>query len=286
MLPRHVRSRTLLGLSAAALLAAAPAAAQEAGGAVLDLVVREAATHEPLGDARVEVEGLRYPAWSDRRGRARMANVPPGERVVTVHRPGYAAQRFSVDFARERVEREISLRRLPIALAPIEVVAEQQLRALRERDFYDRVRHGHGSVIMRDEIERMRPRTTMDVMRRLRGFQVEYTPRGELRLSSGRGRASFEVRSVLDGPQGPDRGSQDRGVDRRVRPTERVCDPQIYLDGALIWMPAGLVDPSEIVNPDQIEAIEAYPGGATIPPELNATGSACGVVAIWTRAGS
>ena len=33
----------------------------------------------------------------------------------------------------------------------------------------------------------------------------------------------------------------------------------------------------------EIEAIEVYKGPASVPVTLNATGSACGVVSIWTR---
>jgi hypothetical protein len=240
-----------------ALLAALPAAAQQAGGAVLDLRIVEVGSGEPLADARVAVEGIRYPVWSDREGRVRVPNIAPGERMVIVSRPGYTAERVNIGFGTARVEGEVELRVLPVTLAPVRVVADQQIRSLRERDFYNRVRHGHGAVVMRDEIERMRPRNTMDVMRRLRGFQVNYNPAGQVFLTSSRGRGSF--------------GGG--------------CQPQVYLDGVLMWMEPGRVDPSDIVHPEQIEAIEAYAGAATIPPELNATGSACGVVAIWTRSG-
>lgn len=252
------RPRVLLAAAALALAAAAlPAAAQQVGGAVLDLHIVEVGTERPVSDVRVAVEGIRYPVWSDREGRVRVPNIPVGTRGVLVHRPGYAPERMTVGFGRERVEGRVELRVLPITLAPVQVVAEQQIRSLRERNFYARIRHGHGAVLMRDDIERMRPRTTMDVMRRLRGFRVDYNPKGEVVLTSGRNGGSFGA-----------------------------CQPQVYLDGALVWMESGRIDPSDVVSPEQIEAIEAYAGAATIPPELNATGSACGVVAIWTRSGT
>jgi hypothetical protein len=37
------------------------------------------------------------------------------------------------------------------------------------------------------------------------------------------------------------------------------------------------------VGPDDIEAIEAYQGPASIPAEYNPLGNACGVILIWTR---
>lgn len=256
-LQSSIRGRPAVLALALALFAALPAAAQQAGGAVLNLQIREVGSGEPVRDARVVVEGIRYPVWSDRDGRVRVPNIPPGERMVIVSRPGYTGERVTIGFGRENVEGEVELRVLPVTLAPVTVVADQQIRSLRERDFYNRVRNGHGSVLMRDEIERMRPRNTMDVMRRLRGFRVGYNPQGQVVLTSAR--------------------SGNMGSS---------CTPQVYLDGVLVWMDPGRVDPSDVVDPEQIEAIEAYTGGATIPPELNATGSACGVVAIWTRTGT
>jgi hypothetical protein len=32
-----------------------------------------------------------------------------------------------------------------------------------------------------------------------------------------------------------------------------------------------------------IRAVEYYPGGATLPPELRSAKSACGTIAIWTK---
>ena len=37
------------------------------------------------------------------------------------------------------------------------------------------------------------------------------------------------------------------------------------------------------MKPEQIEAVELYSSAATIPMQYNGTGSACGVILIWTR---
>jgi hypothetical protein len=36
-------------------------------------------------------------------------------------------------------------------------------------------------------------------------------------------------------------------------------------------------------NPLDLEGMEVYRSAAEIPPEYNATGSACGVILLWTR---
>lgn len=248
--------RRFLALLPALMALAAPAAAQQPSTTRLELTIVEEGSGLPVEDVRVQVEGVRAPAWTDRTGRVRVVNVPLGERMVTVTRPGYTGERVRIGFGAEPVEGEVEIKVLPITLAPVEVVARQQNRLLRERNFYQRQRQGFGVFMTREEIERAQPIRTLDLFRRIRGFQVEYNPQGGMRLVSRRGIGSFGGGT---------------------------CSPLVYLDGMRIFMEPGREDPSDIVDPEQIEAIEAYPGPATIPPELNATGSACAVVAIWTR---
>lgn len=242
---------------AAALLAPPQAAGQQAGSTSLELSVVEETSGRPVEDVRVQVEGARAAGWTNRNGRARVANVPHGERLVTISRPGYAAERVRVGFGGEPVVAEVELRRLPVTLAPVEVVAQMQNRYLRERQVYQRSRQGIGVLMGRDAIERLRPMQTIDLFRHVRGFRVNVTPRGEYTIESARGAGSFGMK----------------------------CSPVVYVDGMVIAMPSGTNDPSDVVHPAQIEAVEAYAGPASIPPELNSTGSACGVIAIWTRFG-
>lgn len=249
--PRRSRLAVL-----ALLLTSAGLTAQEPS-TQLDLRLVEAGGDQPVQEARVQVEGVRVPAWSDARGRVRIANVPAGRRRVAITRPGYTPEILVIGFGTAPVTGEVEMNPVPVTLAPVTVVAAQQRRALAERGFYDRMRRGRGRHLAREDIARMQPVGTMDVMRRLPGFAVRYTPRGEPTVISTRGALGF--------------GGE--------------CSPTVYLDGMEIQMPSGRVDPSEVVSPEQIEAIEAYAGPASIPPELNITGSACGVVVIWTRMG-
>ena len=63
------------------------------------------------------------------------------------------------------------------------------------------------------------------------------------------------------------------------------CVPQVYIDGNKMFMRniRDQADALESVPPENIEAVETYQGAASIPPEYNTTGSACGVLLIWTR---
>jgi hypothetical protein len=69
------------------------------------------------------------------------------------------------------------------------------------------------------------------------------------------------------------------------------CFPDVYLDGVpLVKLPDPQPKYSKIVAvdlgqfpPTQLGAIEFYPGGATLPIELNHTASGCGALLLWTR---
>jgi hypothetical protein len=57
---------------------------------------------------------------------------------------------------------------------------------------------------------------------------------------------------------------------------------QFFLNGSYLGND-NTVQIDMILDVNQVEAVEAYSGGADIPPEFNVTGSACGVIVIWTR---
>jgi hypothetical protein len=52
------------------------------------------------------------------------------------------------------------------------------------------------------------------------------------------------------------------------------------------WIPGTPGPPDvDLFRSEEFEAIEIYRGPGAIPPELNALGSSCGVIALWTRFG-
>ena len=65
-----------------------------------------------------------------------------------------------------------------------------------------------------------------------------------------------------------------RGLTSLLRP----CNVKVYVDGAASDDQSLL----RILEPWDVEAIEAY-HASEIPAEYNATGSACGVILVWTR---
>ncbi len=89
------RSRGLwAGFVAAALFAAGPAGAQQAG--TVSGIVRNAATNEPLASAQVSIQGTGYGTLTQPNGRFIIANVPAGQRTVRVDLIGFATKTQTV----------------------------------------------------------------------------------------------------------------------------------------------------------------------------------------------
>lgn len=59
-----------------------------------------------------------------------------------------------------------------------------------------------------------------------------------------------------------------------------VCSPLLVLDGFRLSSPAPKID--ELVHPNDVEAIELYPGSHGAPGRFL---NPCGVIMIWTKRG-
>jgi len=245
-----------LALAWLALLAGAQAAAaqQRAPGSVLILQVRDEQGH-PISDAQVTVGGLRRSGRSDATGEAFITQVPVGNRLIELRRQGFAMKRIAADFSgADTVRREVSMAPQPIELEGVVATSWGRSMRLRSMGFYDRQRRGIGAFMTRQQLDGLNLTHTTDVFRHVRGFLV---------------------RPV--GPYHVVEGSRGFGI--------AGCLPGIYLDGMrMVVRDVRDQDAAlSMVGPDDIEAVEAYQGPASIPAEYNPLGNACGVILIWTR---
>jgi hypothetical protein len=136
-------------------------------------------------------------------------------------------------------------------LRPVQITSSNRLSSGRVGGFYDRMqRHGFGTFITRDQIEKRHPVWVSDLLRTTPGLVVEPKPTG----------VGFDVR------------------------TTEGCRPEVFVDG--VHYPLYFESVDDVVHPDEIEGIEVYAHAAEVPAEYHVPGSPCGVIAIWTRTGS
>jgi hypothetical protein len=263
-----------VGLGLAVCIAALPAAAAAqtdgsgggAAGSVIAGRVVDAVTNQPVAGAEIRLDAGPTVAVATDSGTFVLHDVPPGSHAVEVSAQGYLTWRGSVELAADVTTRlEIALQPDPVVLPEIDVEARARLDP-RLVGFWERRERGSGYYFTRGEIERERPARIADLFRKVPGARVARTS------AMGEG----HVVSFGRAPGG----------------ASNICPAVVYLDGRIYPLNETGMDE---IRPEEIEAIEAYPGAARLPPQFNQSRSSpsrpgqlqgnpvCGVIVLWTR---
>ncbi len=228
-----------------------------AGSATLTGIVWDARTRKAVSSARIEVNGI-LAATADSTGRFRLTDIAWGAHRVDILRIGYRPAAVDLvalpDGAAE--ELVIVLEPVPVSLPGVEVTAAEPPVGARLSQFLRRRQRGWGHYFDRDKIERRAPVEVSSLLRTVPGLRVvPVGARNFVTLGAG----SFNC--------GP---------------------PLVFLDGARV---AGVerrgaaVSIDDLIPVNHVQAIEVYTRATQVPPELNLSGSACGVIVLWTRVG-
>lgn len=234
--------------------------------------VVDASTGAPVEGASVslldEAGGVVAKALSGTTGRMILRPPEGGTFRVRTERLGYAVTESApLELFRgtRRVEVRVSTEAIP--LEEVVVAVRGTVRALELNGFYQREAAADGRFIVRGDIERMPVARTSDLLTRVPGVN----PVTFNESNTTKRRIQF-IRA--------------RSVDQR-------CLPAVYLDGALVREggtfrgddPGRWPTEEELVNVDDIEAVELYSSPSSIPVQFQGPGSPCGVVVFWTRRG-
>ncbi len=249
------RFRTTLGLGLALMAGAGSAWAQTVGGHITD-----ASTARPVSGVAVILfdrnDRLVTRVLSDAEGRYQIRAPEPGAYRLRFEIPGYRLVITEILNLKRDQQLDYPMRLTPagpVALDTVVVGGEPVPRHL--LDFYLRKSRGLGTFLTPADIERLHPGTPTDLVRRLEGFDLSY-----------------------------DRFDPSRKLvkNKRWGGLGRVCAPAIFVDGAYVGT-AESYDMDTALWVDRLDAIESYSNSARVPIEFNATGSECGVIAVWTK---
>ncbi|MDB4950818.1 MAG: TonB-dependent receptor plug [Gemmatimonadetes bacterium] len=237
-----------------AAIAAAPLGAQ--GPSALDLRVTDSLAQAPLPRAQVGLAGAHVNRVTDATGHALISGLPAGPQYVQVRRVGYRTSSFTLTLPPgATVGVDLELAPMPLRLSGVTAVGARASRALREAGFYDRQQAGLGQVITREELDRQKGKPLHDVFRGMRGVTVA-------RGSPKNGEPDWMLVS-----------SRSHGVNG-----EHPCPFDTYLDG--IWQSDIDADHLDVQD---LEGIEVFTDISRIPAQYNRTGSACGVILMWSK---
>ena len=251
----------LIALAAGAPLGAqgtAGGTASKGGDAVLVGFVRDSAG-APVATAGVQLDGDGQWIAVSARGEFRFRGLEAGPHLLRVRALGFAAVEGALTLAaHDSITVDVTLARAAAALDTVRAVAPANPgAAYGPPEFQERRRRGGGFFMTRDEFEKRAPSRLTDLLVNIPG--VARRP-----VESQMGTTEYVL--VMRGV------STVKG---------EICPINFFLDGRNLDL--GRDDIDRVIRPDDVEAIEVYPGSARLPARYQGPTSRCGVIAIWTR---
>ena len=253
----------------AALVVATPASAQHT---LRGRAVDTTGTGIPGVEIVLAEAGRR--SVTDSGGRYTVTGIPMGRYEVVLRRLGYAPvvvfRSFMGDTGTTALT--VELRREAVVLPEVETKAKgPEAVPVKLRGWAQRRELNVGGKFWDDSLLRTKEYQRLpEVLQGVSGVRI-VRAMGKRFLATGGGRAG-------NSPRG---GTGGRPIDPRI---PRACYAEVYVDGIKLgfaYEPPNLDD----YPVHQIQAMEFYRSTSEIPVEFNSMGSACGVLAIWTRVG-
>lgn len=277
------------------------AASAQARPTVVAIGVADAASGEPLRGAEVLFPALGRAIRTDVMGEAKIPEIPAGNHRIRVRFLGYVAADTTLTFQGDTTGIVFRLDRMAISLNPVEIKAQASSRL---KDFEMRKRMGTGKYLTAVDLEKDANRDFGVVaMSKFPGLRLIHDGDGRPHIASSRG--SCGVASTLNDalrPSSKTGGSGGRGTaagggaeqgakggasfdDPPVGTLtstgscapSKACLVQVYLDDVLL-------DEADfdIITTWDLAAVEYYTG-STMPVRYRVSGSACGVMLLWSK---
>jgi len=233
------------------------------------LGVFDAASGEPIEGVEVSDVLTGTTALTTGTGTVSLYFLPEGGSLVRVRKLGYDVQMVPVAISpADTTPVTIILARAAPTLPTVVVNDSAIARATpRLRGFEERRTQGFGHFITETQFRKQDGKPLSYVLvQTIPGIMMTEGPHAETYIVSSR--KPCKGLTVLSACKTPN------------------CYVSIYQDGVRIYdagMPGAPVPDFSRLSATDYEAAEYYAGGATLPPEYNATSSGCGALLLWTR---
>lgn len=260
--------------------------------------VSEVGTGSPVPHAEVTVADLRRSSYSDQTGEARLANLPAGVYEVRVRRLGFAVASVLVPLAQDSTVIAVLLRPSAATLDTVHVT-ESAIIAEEHREFEARRQRGLGRLLGPEDLARASMlEFPVVAIQHFPGLALITGRAGQWQLASRHGTCgvdtTYEVlnsagtalRSIpaANAITGAGSGARQTVGDAATSPSscfsDHPCHVKLFLDD----QPVAESD-INIVRTEQLYGVEYYAIG-NAPPRYRVSGSACGVILIWTKRGN
>lgn len=214
----------------------------------------------PVFGASVSEASTRTATLTDSSGRFRLSNIEAGLAFVRVRKVGFLAEYFPVTTVEGKTASAvIQLKAAGQQLATVNVREDAMRANPRMQGYYERMKKGGGIFLDRTEILKRNATQVSEVLRGRNGIYVYPQGPGQGAIIAGR---SFGLGNTSGTPS--------------------VCPLALIIDNVAIPMRGG-VTIDQLVNVQDIRAMEVYNSGPAVPGELQGPQTQCGAVVVWTR---
>ena len=243
---------------AALLLVPALLQAQEKRTSAFTGVVWRESTQEAVAGAEVLLPKLDLHAVTDSNGIFRLVGLPPGTHELLVRRMGFEQYKSRVGLIAGDTTRQLVY--LKPALLTVLDTVNVRARTTGIPEVDERRLMKIGSAIMREELDKKEASKLGDLIGDLPGVVVRRTRAG----------GAYALNS-----RGPN----------TIYGNNKECYVMVYVDDAPVYSgnPGEMLYNLNNVVPKSLEAVEYFSGASQVPAKYNRTGSACGVLLLWTR---
>jgi hypothetical protein len=260
--------------AAGCLVALLGSGAAAQSGIVGGTVYRDTLYHQ-LTAVEITIPALNRRTVSNYAGDFRFTAVPAGKYAVQFRHVGFAPLTDTVVVADNApVDREYIMAVQAVTLDSVRVTAPgEKHRSPGLTEFTERLKNHNGGYFMDETVLRKND------SRRLQDLLPSLFPGLRVFRPVPKSRPTFETLSSGRGTcNGPAFSCGAAGE----------CPVALYVDGHVVFNPGTEKDPNFF--PDytsyatmNFAGVEYYPGGASIPPQYNATTNTCGVLLLWSR---
>jgi len=221
-----------------------------------------------LSDVTVSILGSNIRVVTGANGRFRITRLAAGQYIIVVHHLGYVPSSTSLQVADgDTLRLSFMLRRIATVLDTIVVAAKSV--SIRMGEFEERRKLGFGHFLTLADIEARNSVFLGDVLAAVPSVKIQ-----EGQFSQ----AAYSFRGAM------------------------LCPFQVFVDG--VYFPPTAPPPAPLTGPgfgrgpppgtnllelpplSNIAGIEIYSGAATIPLQYKRGDGGCGVILLWTKAGS
>lgn len=200
----------------------------------------------PVPGAVVQLDTTAWRTVADSQGRFELDSVDAGMYVLHIKAIGYVESAWRLSLHPNHVTtHSFELTPEVVELPGVAVKGKTPLSARRYLDFERRRHSSSGAFLTQDDIEKASASSLVDLLVTVRGVQQVCL-------------VNDCIAKMVRSPPG--------------------CYPAYYLDGVESSAYFARHTP-----PRDIKGIEVYRGSSEIPGEFGGSGSACGVIVIWTK---